>query len=75
MQPGPTTGIFGVDNPLYKAPNVILLFGDARASLERLLEGLSNGIQPGDGNYVGAGIRSTMAPRVDEKEKGDLNGR
>jgi len=33
-------GYSGVDNPLYAAPNVILLFGDARATLQRMLEGL-----------------------------------
>lgn len=36
-------GYSGVDNPLYQAPHAILLFGDARASLERLLAGLPDG--------------------------------
>jgi len=35
-------GYSGVDNPLYATPNAILLFGDAKASLGRLLEGLSD---------------------------------
>lgn len=33
-------GYSGVENPLYSSPNAILMFGDARASLQRLLEGL-----------------------------------
>jgi NAD(P) transhydrogenase subunit beta len=41
-------GYSGVANPLYAAPNAILLFGDARASLENLLEGLSDGSQNAD---------------------------
>ena len=34
-------GYSGVENPLYASPNTILLLGDARASLQRLLEGLA----------------------------------
>jgi hypothetical protein len=34
-----------------------------------LLEGLSNGSQIADGNYLGAEVRATTPPRVDEKEK------
>jgi len=33
-------GYSGVENPLYAAPNAILLFGDARATLQHLLERL-----------------------------------
>jgi NAD(P) transhydrogenase subunit beta len=62
-------GYSGVDNPLYKAPNAILLFGDARASIERLLEGLSNESQTADGNYFGAAVCVAAPPRVDETEK------
>jgi NAD(P) transhydrogenase subunit beta len=62
-------GYSGVDNPLYKAPNVILLFGDVRASIERLLEGLSNESQTADGNYFGAPVCVGAPPRVDETEK------
>ncbi len=35
-------GYSGVPNALYTDPKAILLFGDARASLERLLEGLAD---------------------------------
>ncbi len=34
-------GYSGVDNPLYDGPNAILLFGDAKATLGRLLERLA----------------------------------
>jgi NAD(P) transhydrogenase subunit beta len=63
-------GYSGVDNPLYGAPNVILLFGDARASLERLLEGLPDGGQGGDGNYLSAQVRAASPPEVAETWKG-----
>lgn len=37
-------GYSGVDNPLYAAPNAMLLFGDARARLHSLLEQLSGSV-------------------------------
>jgi NAD(P) transhydrogenase subunit beta len=59
-------GYSGVDNPLYAAPNVILFFGDARESLERLLEGLANGNENVDTAEIEA---CTPAPGGRNKER------
>ncbi len=48
-------GYSGVENPLYEDPRAVLLFGDAKASLERLLAKVSGAeagpaqVGPGDG--------------------------
>jgi NAD(P) transhydrogenase subunit beta len=40
---GMSPGFAGVDNPLYYEPRTMMLFGDAKGAVNKLIEALNNG--------------------------------